>query len=375
MFPSGRRFAAVRGGFTLIELLIVISIVAILIALLLPAVQSAREAGRRIQCANNLKQLATAVQSYEAKYKVLPAAGTYADPSQSLHYSDYNFDREYTWVVDLRSGTNFSWAVQILPELEETNLYDRLNVSIPILQNDADVLAERPQTMLCPSDDAGSRYFETKDEASGQVVHLAKGNYAAYVNPYHVNSWFYTGAINLFPQAMSQVTDGSSHTILLSEVGTRDHVLDQRGAWALPWSGASLVAYDMHPASPGSPYGCVAWQCHAFQPWPPEIPGRNAVPTFHPWWGSVGYTQRPNGPEPDVLYECPDSASAQFERLPCVSLRDAHYMSAAARSNHPGGVNVAFLDGRVTFVPNNVDDVSMAIMVSANDQLQPPEPQ
>src|SRR6476659_1694337 len=88
-------------GFTLVELLIVIAIIAILIALLLPAVQSAREAGRRLQCANNLKQLATALQNYEAKHRMLPPAGTFADRSQASHYSDSTIDGEWMWVVDL----------------------------------------------------------------------------------------------------------------------------------------------------------------------------------------------------------------------------------------------------------------------------------
>jgi prepilin-type processing-associated H-X9-DG protein len=172
---------------------------------------------------------------------------------------------------------------------------------------------------------------------------------------------------------MSQVTDGNAYTIMLSEVRTRDDPADQRGAWALPWSGASLLAFDMHPASPSTVGNCANWRCHLYQFGSPTPPSRSGIGSYHPWWGSIGFTQPPNGPEPDVLYECPNPEAAQFEQMSCVRHSEARYMSAAARSQHLGGVNVAYLDGHVTFVGNRVDETAMAIMISANDHLEPGE--
>ena len=88
---------------------------------------------------------------------------------------------------------------------------------------------------------------------------------------------------------------------------------------------------------------------------------------------SLGYTQRPNsqGPPFDMLYACPDAADAQMRGMPCgvwdPETRATNFLSAAPRSNHPGGVNVVFVDGHVGFLSNDVDEFAMAYMVSTND--------
>ena len=99
-----------RRGFTLIELLVVIAIISVLIALLLPAVQSAREAARRAQCCNNLMQLGMALQNYEAAYERLPP-GVVNDSDP---------------VLDQAKGYHFGWLTQILPFFEQKNIYNQL---------------------------------------------------------------------------------------------------------------------------------------------------------------------------------------------------------------------------------------------------------
>ena len=80
---------------------------------------------------------------------------------------------------------------------------------------------------------------------------------------------------------------------------------------------------------------------------------------------SLGATQPPNGKNPDVLYDCPDLASEQIEKMPCI--KDSRYMSAAPRSNHIGGVNSVYLDGSVHFLPDGIDEPTMAYLITTID--------
>src|ERR1700735_125399 len=120
-----------RRGFTLIELLVVIAIIGLLIALLLPAVQAAREAARRSQCINNLKQLGLAVQGYsDANVALPPAAATGPE-----------------W------SNNFSMKARVLPFLEQTALFNSMNMSFfQVADQNATSLTTMVDTFLCPSD-------------------------------------------------------------------------------------------------------------------------------------------------------------------------------------------------------------------------------
>lgn len=320
-----------RSAFTLIELLVVMAIMGMLVSLLLPAVQMAREAARRVQCLNNLKQLHLAVQSYESCYNTLPPSGMVDDDPGGF---------------EPRSGNMFSWVVLVLPYMEERALYRRFDLDSSVLDQPGDPQAFHPATMLCPSDSAGGRFFVDEELTGGK--RFAKGNYAAYSSPFHVDLQVqFPGALVKFGQKMGDVTDGTSCTMLLSEVRTRDYAQDQRGAWALPWTGASLLAFDMHHDG-------------------------ESLQTYVASRGSLGLTQVPNneGPNVDVLYACPEPAEAQLEKMPCIAWAPegpSEYLSAAPRSNHPLGVNVVFLDGHGGFVFDDVDETAMAYLVSSND--------
>ena len=108
----------VRAGFTLVELLVVIAIIGILVALLLPAVQAAREAGRRASCQNNLKQLGLGVHNFESARKKLPT-GSESDPFPGNPSHPYNF---YRWSV----------LAHLTPYLEQSNAYNTIDLSTPL---------------------------------------------------------------------------------------------------------------------------------------------------------------------------------------------------------------------------------------------------
>jgi len=348
MRPAGRRRNA---AFTLVELLVVIAIIGVLVAVLLPAVQAAREAARRLQCASNIKQVAMAVLSYENTQGTLPAAGLVdVVPDERLNAERVQFK--------CRSGKMFSWAVLILPYIEQTTVYNQFDLDVTVLQQVGAPQAQPPPTMLCPSAAARGRLFIDAELTGGRP--FGKANYAAYCTTFHVDiqdmrdasdkplfqgGYAFPGAISLHGQKLNAITDGTSATLMLAEVRTRDQQQDQRGAWALPWSGSSLLAVDRHASD---------------------------VSEFQPGTYASGMAQTPNnqGPCVDIIYRCEDRAGAQWEHMPCrtgTALWPYEYYSAAPRSLHPGGVNGAFVDGHVTFILNDIHENVLAFMVCISD--------
>jgi prepilin-type N-terminal cleavage/methylation domain-containing protein/prepilin-type processing-associated H-X9-DG protein len=334
-------------AFTLVELLVVIAIVGILITLLLPAVQQAREASRRISCTNNLKQLALATQSYHDVYKLLPPSGVVE--KKELTYGTLKYP-----VFDQLSGKMFSWAVTLLPFLEENNLYDQFDMSVSVLEQPNEPQRHAVSTLLCPSGGGQTRMY--MDEEFTQGKWFAKGNYAAFTSPFHTDlQLLFPGALIATGQKLSKVIDGTSKTVVFSEVRTRDDQWDERGAWALPWNAATLLAPDMHhDRVAGGGYGGFSPQAVEF---------------------ILRQTQLPNtlGPNRDILLRCDERtlADAQLDGMPCEKwkwpLGLAGYISAAPRSMHFGGVNTAMLDGHVGFLSDNVDPIALAYLVDIRD--------
>jgi prepilin-type N-terminal cleavage/methylation domain-containing protein len=332
--PSQNPLRPPRHAFTLVELLVVIAIIGILVSLLLPAVQAAREAGRRAQCQNHLRQLGLAAQNYESTYRVLPAAGIVDTPGQ---------------VFEPRSGKMFSWIVLLLPFFEQQNLHDEFDFSTSILSQPKAPYAVQPPTLLCPSDSAQQRYFKHPSLTADRA--FAKGNYAAYVSPYHVEmQHLFPGAlVGHRSQGFQNITDGVSNTVLASEVRTRSLESDQRGAWALPWNGASLLAVDLHH-KPGA--------SSSFEGDPATLAG----------------VQTPNNhvrPCSDMLYDCAEPADAQLQRMPCYTWTPPggtySFLSASPRSLHPGIVLASYVDGHVSPLADTIDPMVMAYLVSIND--------
>lgn len=354
-----RRRMARHKAFTLVELLVVIAIIGVLVSLLLPAVQSAREAARRTECANKLKQIALAAQNYEAAKGVLPPAGL-LDPVKKT-YAKIDYES-----VDQFVGPMHSWAVLLLPYLEESPLFDQFDLKRSAFEQPGDPQATFVASLACPSDGAGGRSY--MDEEISQGVRFAKGNYAAYTTPYHNDlQLIYPGPIVVGSMTFRRITDGLSHTMAFSEVRTMPHEQDERGVWSLAWNGASLLAMDMHHSSDSAG-------------------GRFERFAISRTYAYQSHTPNHRAPNVDTLVRCPEEnlAEAQLQGMPCslwtgmqVTNRlgnenrvgFAGYQSAAPRSLHPGGVNQAFLDGHIGFLPDDVDPIVMALSIGIHDDI------
>ncbi len=201
-------------GFTLIELLVVIAIISILISLLLPAVQQAREAARRTQCQNNLKQIILAMHNYEGTHRTLPPGYLYrpdlaTDPSGGMYIN----------------GMGFGWAVMILPELEQANLFRLFDTTQPLF---ADVnRAAREQVLpvfLCASDPFSENTRVIPNETTLPDEQYAPASYVACWGPATstenmddtpdlAEGVFYRNSRTRF----RDITDGLSNTIAIGE--------------------------------------------------------------------------------------------------------------------------------------------------------------
>src|SRR6185369_7469146 len=156
-----------RSAFTLIELLVVIAVIALLVALLLPAVQRAREAARRSQCVNNLKQIGIALANYSDAQRTFP-------PGYVSLYDAVGND----------TGPGWGWAAMILPQLDQANAFNAVRFDLPIQHalNQNARLAVFP-VLLCPSDDVRPRWpAMNRDPLTGApistICDVASANYA-----------------------------------------------------------------------------------------------------------------------------------------------------------------------------------------------------
>ena len=157
-----------RKGFTLIELLVVIAIIALLIALLLPAVQQAREAARRTQCRNNLKQIGLAMHNYVDVHLTLPSGWVAVDSATSLPF--------------VEGDNSWGWATMILPMLEQGPLYEGLDFRLSMLDAVHDDARVQPlNAFRCPTD-TGPADWEIENETTGTpITRLATSNYVACI--------------------------------------------------------------------------------------------------------------------------------------------------------------------------------------------------
>jgi len=197
-----------RSAFTLVELLVVIAIIGILVGLLLPAVQSAREAARRIQCTNNVRQLGLATHNYESVYGRLPSA----------------------WVSNGLSGEpGWGWSAALLPFMEGNNIANTIDWRIAIEDTiHKDVRETVVASFNCPSDPFGSVFEIGKESASypktvddgDKLFSLSKSNYIAMFGTFELEDSPYRGDGIYYGNSKTKfrdITDGLSNTLMVGE--------------------------------------------------------------------------------------------------------------------------------------------------------------
>jgi len=318
-------------GFTLVELLVVVAIIGILVAMLLPAVQAAREAARRIQCTNNLKQFGLALHNYHGVH------GRFAPGTISTEPHEGIFGRpEWPYLI-----------LHLLPYFEEQAIFDLVMIQPtlpwPHHANSGNIWPQEIQTgsvnmFQCPSDGLGgerwdangnqyitapntailpkSNYLGVFSGANMQdVVYEAPGAYtSASPSPEVVSAYGPEGIQAVFGinrgARIRDISDGTSHTLIMVEYLTGTP-LDPRGWFWTSQSGASII---------------FAW-----------VTPNSSAPDKMDWgW-------------------CSPQTNLPGMNLPCVPTVSLFERTATSRSQHPGGVNVVLCDGSVHFIEEGID--------------------
>ena len=327
-------------GFTLVELLVVIAIIGVLVALLLPAVQSARESSRRIHCTNNMRNLALAAQEHH------DARGYFPVPTSVRPNSND------TILTDLRLFSN--WAVEILPYIEQQPLFEQFQISVETasLKRITDAENEQPRStqlavMLCPSDSGQGQFFTGGSFADSS---WARGNYGMNgfqfwpnlglskvmkgetdgvpANELPAAQWtefnLGMGGITGPRMSISRITDGTTNTVMLAEMRVGLSPRDRRGVWAMGMCGSNF--HCRHADKPINSCGGSDDDVYG-----------------------VG----------DIYDDVGESTLIQQCMQPDRSVNESG--QSVVRSAHPGGAHVAMADGSARFLNDSIDIGSLEI--------------
>jgi prepilin-type N-terminal cleavage/methylation domain-containing protein/prepilin-type processing-associated H-X9-DG protein len=317
-----------RPGFSLVELLVVIAIIAILIEILLPAVQKIRDAAARTRCMNNLKQIGLAVHNYENTFGYLPPNGSLDTAVSPVHYT----------------GLPFSALTRLLPYIERSALYQQADFNVSALSQPA-VLSQRVATYICPSD--------PNDKLSTKNPPTYPTCYGAGIGDWFIENTmtgqFGNGAFaySKYPNQRGiqvlDITDGTATTVGFAEVKAYTALLVTGGtgpAMAPPVTAGDVLAL-------GGAFAAGAGHVS----WAEEFCEESGLTFVFPPNTAVLYQNAADGQTYDVDWD----GGAIY-----------HYQSVTARSYHPFGVNTLFMDGSVRFINNSIPQLTWRALGTRN---------
>ena len=355
-FRRGHLQPVARAGFTLIEVLVGLGIMGVLLAILLPAIQQARESSRASQCRANLHQIGVALHSYELHYRILPPAVVWKPAGEPLGQgiaAPGSIDRISLGLASPEQPDRMhaNWAIALLPFLGEENLYNSFNLTAPIGDaSNADARATELPILKCPTDaaNAADNHFQRAGLVAADGGY-ARGNYAinggtsrrclmrlskrkgncsdgVFVDgtdlERDVTKVWGNGVAGVNRgMRRAELTGGLSTLVLIEEIRAGVHPLDRRGVWTLGFPGSSVTA------------------CHGL-------------------YGNNG----PNNGR-DAIQGCSETAAnvhdLEYQRMPCLRSKTDPRLElserATARSMHAGGVNLLMADGSVHFVADSIN--------------------
>jgi prepilin-type N-terminal cleavage/methylation domain-containing protein/prepilin-type processing-associated H-X9-DG protein len=236
-----------RSGFTLIELLVVIAIIAVLVSLLVPAVQKVREAANRTTCQNNLKQIGIALQLHHDSFHAFPAGYIYRYQSTTTTSTTKLFDHSKFKPIPQQNSPGWGWAALLLPSIEQTSLAGLIDYNLPV--ESPSMLEQRTSALplyMCPSDPA-TGVFRVLSESNQDLAGAFTNSYAACfgwggilnMEPDYSNGVFYRNSRT----RIADITDGTSSTLA---IGERCAMFSQT-----PWAG--VMTGGTARTTPGAP--------------------------------------------------------------------------------------------------------------------------